>query len=283
MQGIGWEVLAPGKGELDVRIPIQNSFGQNINAVVHLAALLMIDGHQPEQYFMTNAIGTFNALEFARRNGIGTFVYAMTHSDTNLLHSFPETKMRSETPQYFGTGSWDCNKNSIPFIASKITALNMVTAYDRQHVLRGVSLRLANIRGFGSQDAKHNCVFHQFVQRAIKGEDIEIWGDPPTTRRDMIYVKDVCRAIIMAVDNPAARGLYNIGTGIGLTIEQEALAIIEAFCVEKRSLLFYRPEIPEYRKVSCVFDISKAQREFGWSPRYSYIDGMKDFKREMER
>jgi UDP-glucose 4-epimerase len=289
MRGMGWQVFDPGKGELDIRVP--SSFklleGIKFDAVVHLAALLMIDGHAPEKYFETNAMGTFNVLDFCRQNGIKTLIYTMTHSDTNHMSTTQKMRMASDVSHFFGTSSWERAKNVIPFVSSKIAAMDMINAYTHQQVLRGVILRLANIRGYGSQDSKYGCVFHQFVQKAIKGEDIEIWGDPPKTVRDMIYVKDVVRAIIIALQNSAAHGTYNVGTGIGLTIENEAKAIIEVFGKTniagfKLSRLIYRPDLKEYRKISCVFDIEKTMKELLWSPRYTYREGLEDFKREME-
>lgn len=306
MDAIGWEFTAPSKEELDVTHPedfIRFSVC-HYDAVVHLAALLMIDGHRASSYFDVNAIGTFNALEFCRVTKVKTFIYTMTHSDVNL--DFVHYPLSSDAPPCFGTGSWEPAKNSIPFIASKIAAKEMVEAYDRQQALRGVVLRLANIRGYGSRDERYNCVFHQFIQKALNGEDIEIWGNPPKTKRDLIAVQDVCSAIIAAIQSQDAHGTYNIGSGIGLTIEQEAEAIIEVFSrwedlpempdvdVEggkflgieartcyKESKIIHRPDIPEVRKVSCVFDIGKAMKDLHWHPRYSYAAGLRDYKKEM--
>jgi UDP-glucose 4-epimerase len=50
----------------------------------------------------------------------------------------------------------------------------------------------------------------------------------------------------------------------------------------KPSMLMYRPDIEEVRKKHQIFDISKANRDFGWKPEYSYVDGLFDYNREME-
>lgn len=44
----------------------------------------------------------------------------------------------------------------------------------------------------------------------------------------------------------------------------------------------YRPDIEEVRKRSYIFSIEKAKKDFGYAPRYSYEDAMKDYKKEME-
>lgn len=260
-------------------VPLMNI---QIDAVVHLAALLMIDGHRPEEYFKVNSIGTYNVLEFCRKKGIRKFVYTMTHSDQNGTNGF----ISSTDPPNFKTGSWE--HNSIPFIASKIAGQLMLEAYCRMGVFdKAYTLRLSNIRGYGSKDTKYNCVFHQFIQKAIKGEDIEIWGNPPKTKRDMIYIKDVVLAIITVLNLPLPGREYhllNIGSGEGLTIEEEAKAIIEVFSPHnKKSNLVYRKDVEEVRKIGQIFHPLDAWSVLSWQAKYSYRQGLEDYKIEMEK
>lgn len=269
---------------LDRQIP----YGFDFDAVVHLAALLMIDGHSPEDYFRVNALGTYNVLEFCRKREIPNFIYTMTHSDSNMIVCGGlRVSLENRFFPWFGTTNFQEGKNSIPFIASKIAAMEMVLAYDRIGAFQGTVLRLANIRGYGSRDEKYNCVFHQFVGKAIKGEPIEIWGNPPKTIRDMIYIKDVCSAIEKALNPPPksqrlpGRRVFNVGSGVGTTILEEAKAIIEAF--GGKSEIVFRPDIKEVREVDCIFNIDQTKQELGWKPRYSYFEAMKDYKKEMER
>lgn len=278
---LGIRYFAPSKEFLNVTYPdhFGRLRGKSFGAVVHLGALLMIDGHSPEEYFAVNALGTYNVLEFCRQRGIRNLIYSMTHSDTNKAGN---VFIEDDEPQWFGTGGWE--KNAIPFISSKIAAADMIEAYNRMGVLDGKILRLSNIRGVGSADTKYGCVFHNFIQKAKRGEDIEIWGNPPKTIRDMIYVKDVVRAIVLALTNPCLKGIFNIGSGKGYTIVDEAEAIIDVFCpTVKKSQLIYRPDIEEYRKKSCVFVCKRAKEELGWSPVYSYREGLEDMKDIMEK
>ncbi len=286
------EVFVPDKHTLDVTKPesFEQFKGLRFDAVIHLAALLMINNHKPEDYFRVNSFGTYNVLEFCRTEKIPTFIYTMTHSDTNATDHV-KAQLRPYDPQIFTTGNW--TNNAIPFIASKIAAADMVEAYNRTlENFRGVILRLSNIRGFGSNDTKYFSPFHQFIYKAIHGEDIEVWGNPPKTLRDFVYVKDVCQVIINAIDSPSAKGFFNVGGGVGLTIEDEVKAIIEVFSpkttvakgfgrgFENASKIIYRPDIPEARKIGCIFDIKKTTMVLGWKPRYSYVEGLLDFKKE---
>lgn len=265
-----YDVRALGRREWDIRYPARNLF-YDVDIVVHCAALLMINGHLAEEYFLTNVLGTYNVLELCRKAG-AKMIYLMTHSDVNASDC---TYISEDTEQWY-VGSPEV----IAFITSKVAAMKMVEAYNDSGYLEGVILRLANIRGVGSQDTKYNCVFHQFIEKAKKGEPIELWGALKTVR-DLIYIKDIVDAIISSFNAPP--GLYNIGSGKGLTIEQEARAIAQVFNPPgKQSQFIYRPDIEEVRKRSCIFEIDKAYREFGWYPKYDYVQGLFDMKTIME-
>jgi len=296
MDSLDWEVIVLDSDVSNLFLSPevwQYLFGKPIDAIVHLAAKLMINGHTAKEYFDVNTIGTYNMLELCRLLKVKKFIYAMTHSDTNR---YSAAKIDNYGCQEYGTSSW--SHNSIPFIQSKVAAADMVEVYTKQKIVQGIILRLANIRGYGSADTKYNSPFHQFIDKARKGEDIEIWGNPPSTKRDMIYVKDVCRAFIAAIESKNAKGYYNVGSGIGLTIEDEVKAIIRVFspyekmpeiCLDpmqpervrnKQSKIIYCPDKEEIRKQSCIFNIRETEVDLNWVPIYTYEQGLEDFKKE---
>ena len=292
----GVEVLATGRSERrkayykKVGVPFtqlditkekdfDNLPKENVDAVVHLAALLSIDITKwtPKDYFMTNALGTYNVLEYCRENNVKKIIYATTHSDVNRSKDIVITE---ETSRQFGSTIGP--GNTLPFIISKIAGMNFIEVYTRDHIIQGISLRFTGIRGYGSNDTRYNTVFHRFIQKAMKSEPIEIWGGHKTVR-DLVYIKDVVSGIIGALNSEKASGFYNIGSGKGLTIEDEAKAIIKVFSPpDNPSKLIYRPEIEEVRKRSYIFDISKAKRDFGYFPKDSYEEAIRDYKKEME-
>lgn len=249
-----------------------------IDAVVHLAAKLMINNHRARQYFNTNAVGTFNILEFCRVNKIPKLIYAMTHSDQNNHASDFVDEMNIAD---FTTNSFE--NNAIPFIASKVAAAQMVEAYTKTGIVNGVILRIANIRGVGSSDTKYDSPFHQFIRKAQNGESIEIWGNPAKTRRDMIYVKDVVDAIVKSVEISNVKGTFNIGSGVGLTVREEIVSIRKVFCdPSNMSELIFRIDIPELRTKTSIFKINRAKNILRWVPKYSYEQALMDMKKIME-
>jgi UDP-glucose 4-epimerase len=250
-------------------------------AVFHCAAALMIDGHDSVTYWLTNAVGTENLLEWARSCGAKRFLYAHTHSDMN---AWPERTLpdglepRFET---FTTPTLGYGKNTLPFILSKIAGARLTLEYGKAGTgMETAVMRLANIRGVGSADTRYGCVFHGFIQKALRDEPIELWGTM-TTQRDLIYVKDVASAFVKAALAPSVSGIYNVGSGQGMTIEDEAKDIVRAFSPTGNTPIVYKPEIPEVRRHSLVFDCRRARGGFGWEPKYSYLDGLKDMKKLM--
>ncbi len=267
----GFFVHSKSHKSLDVTRP-QDFPSLEADAVVHTAGLLSIEHFKPRQYFDVNIYGTYNVCEFCRHNDVKTIVFTMTHSDVNQSDSMV---ISEDTPRKYGG-------DAVPYIVSKIAAMELVQNYGREYGIRPVILRLPGIRGYGSRDTKCGCAFHLFIKKALVSEPIEVWGKHDVVR-DLVYVKDVVNAIIKSLKNKKAKGLYNIGSGVGLTIEDEVKAIIEAFSPkDKPSRIVYRPDIEVTDTRSYIFNISKAKRDFGYVPVYSYLDAMKDFKEEME-
>lgn len=274
-----WESKGIPFEAVDIRTRREVSYldRYRVHTVVHCAAALMIDGKHPAEYYMVNAVGTFNILDWSRQNNVQKFIFPHTHSDMN---AYPDLVLPDDAEPCFRPGDFG-DGNSLPFITSKVAAAQMVRSYIENGVFDGHILRLANIRGVGSRDERYNCVFHQFIQKALAGEPIELWGDRRTVR-DLVYVKDVARAVAMAVGESGGRGIVNIGSGVGMTIEDEALAIVDVFSDrQRRSPIVLRPDIPEVRRHSLVFDIRKAKEMFGWEPVYSYREGLEDMKNLM--
>jgi len=272
-KGIPYETIDVTKKEDFDKLP-------NSDAVVHLAALLRIDRdkHTALDYIKVNGYGTFNVLEYCYKVG-AKIIYSQTHSDIDASKDI----IISEKTERAFTSSHEISDNVYPFIVGKNMGMDLIMAYDNDGVIpAGIVFRLSNIRGYGSRDTRYNCVFHQLIQKAINGDPIEIWGDHKTVR-DMIYVKDVVNAIIKAINSNTAHGLYTIGSGSGVTILDEAQAIINAFCTKKQSKIIFRPEIKEVRTKNTIFDISKAVQELKWKPQYTYEEAMIDYKKEMKK
>lgn len=111
-----------------------------------------------------------------------------------------------------------------------------------------------------------------FIDKAIAGEDIEIWGNPQM-KRDVVYVKDLTQMFILAIEKEIKRGKYNVSNGTELTLEQQVKDTIEVFS---------SPEI-KIKDIKYHYDISNAVADLGYKPKYFHIEMLKDIKEEMKK
>jgi UDP-glucose 4-epimerase len=120
----------------------------------------------------------------------------------------------------------------------------------------------------------------QMIARAIKGEPIEIWGDP-NVQKDMVYVKDFTQIVIKAIRTESAQGIYNVGTGIGTSLDQQVKGIVKVFSPkENPSAIVYRPE--KASQAGYIYDISKTKLDLNYTPKFPYFNALEDMKAEMQ-
>ena len=75
------------------------------------------------------------------------------------------------------------------------------------------------------------------IEQAIKGETIEIWGDPERLL-ETICVKDFLQIIEKCVESSLDGGIYNAGSG-GSTLKERIQGIVEVFSPKNTHLLSY--------------------------------------------
>lgn len=109
-----------------------------------------------------------------------------------------------------------------------------------------------------------------FMERALKGEDITVYGDGEQTR-DFIYVKDIVGALTYVAEHPEVTGVNNVGYGGQITINRLAEIIVAA--AGSKSKIVHLPERPGDVKHSraCADKLLAA----GWKPQHSLEEGLK--------
>lgn len=251
----------------------------NIDAVVHLAALIpaATSSLNAKGFLIVNSLGTYNALDFCRRNGINDFIFTTSHFTVEGFWGIWDTK-KLRIKEEMGRNFKYTGDHTL-YIISKIAAEEYVERFSQEYGMRCITFRLSGVWGYG----RYETGFEFFVNRAKKGKTIEVFGDPNKVR-DNIYVKDVTRAIILGLESRNAKGLYNLSSGIPLTLREEVEKIVEAFSpVGSRSRIVSCPDKPGGVIKSYVYDISKIREEIGFTPEYPYELMLLDYKEELEK
>ena len=131
-----------------------------------------------------------------------------------------------------------------------------------------IIVRLFNTVG-PRQTGRYGMVIPRFVQQALKGEPLTVYGDGLQTRT-FSYVKDVVKAIMLLVDNPKAIGeIFNIGSHEEVAIGSLAKKIVRltSSSSEIKKIPYeeaYEEGFEDMRKR--VPDCSKLARAIGFKP-----------------
>jgi UDP-glucose 4-epimerase len=168
------------------------------------------------------------------------------------------------------------------YIISKCTAVDILEHYYVEYGIRNIVLRLPTIYRFKPgatyyvDGVVQDMAFMLLIEKAIRGEDIEIWGDA-NQKKDVVYNKDFISIVAGAIESESARGIYNVGTGIATSLEEQIRGIVEVFSLEdNRSKVVYRPE--KRSQASYLYDISKTEKDLNYKAKYTYIEMLKDMK-----
>lgn len=258
-----------------------DSLPDNVEAIVDLSARIAEHETPVEDFFTLNTIGAYKVLEYARTHGIKKVVITSSHKVYNDV-KVTDGKPISEATYPCFTG------DHTPYIISKIAAENFVEYYNKDFGLNAVALRLTGVHGYGELLGHLNAdgtykksTFEIFFEAALAGEPMYVWGDQ-SIKRDHVYVKDVLTAIEAAINAKEAKGIFNVASGVGYSQYEEALALAKIFSTGKESEVICCPEKPGLTR-GYVYDISKAERELGWKPKYtSLYDLYADYKKEWE-
>ena len=301
----GYEVLATGRNKVMKKkleekgvkcIPLDISKKEdfamlpteNVEGVILLAGLLPanapVDISKDENaadYIRVNVEGTINVLEYCRKNNIKKVISTSSYADVFCSWKKGVALKETEPRNFRYTG------DHAVYVISKNAANDVMEYYNQQHGMQCASFRLPPVYGVGPHSEIYvNGKYYKtgiqtFIENAEQGKDIEIWGDPSISR-DIIYVKDVARAFVLALKSDKTSGLYNMTSGTELTLEDQVKTVIEVFGNDKGSKLVYRPDKPN-NTPSFLFDMTKAKEDFGFVPEYlSYKKMMEDYKAELE-
>lgn len=255
------------------------------DAVVHLAACQPANvaekHYDPRDYINVNVIGTLNILDFCRENKVGKVIYASSHRNTQGLWAFNKAITEDDGRAIKYSGEYAM------FSISESAAQDCVRHYQEQHGLNGVIFRLPPVYGYGPhteifKDGKPiKTGFQMFIDKALACQPLEVWGDCDVGR-DIIYVKDVVSAFVTAIEKPGISGLFNITSGVYLTLREQAEVIANEFWgSDGEPVILYSPEIANGMD-AFLYANDKAKRDLGWSPQYSFRDMLIDYIKESE-
>lgn len=179
------------------------------NIIVHAAAIAGIDTviKNPVKTMEVNMIGTANILKAAKENNVSGRVLIFSTSEVFGSMAYRVAEDSNAIAGSAGEARW-------VYAVSKLAGEHMTYAYYKEFGLPTVTVRPFNVYGPGQTGEG---ALQIFIRKALKNEDITIYGDG-TQIRAWCYVDDMVEGLLLALESPKAVGeSFNIGNSRAVT------------------------------------------------------------------
>jgi len=232
---------------------------EGVDLVFHLAALVSVPESmgKPGECVDINVSGLLNVLEEASTAGVKKLVFASSAAVYGDNPVVPKVETMLPEPKS-------------PYAITKLDGEYYLDMFRREGRLETAALRFFNVFG-PRQDPKgaYAAAVPIFIEKAVRGEDITVFGDGTQTR-DFIYVKDIVGALAFAAETPGVTGVFNAGYGGQITINELAAQIIAN--AQTSSKILHAPE----RAGDVKHSRASADKLLaaGWKPRHTLEEGL---------
>jgi dTDP-L-rhamnose 4-epimerase len=169
--------------------------------------------------------------------------------------------------------SWPTHPRSV-YAITKRDQEELVLRVGPTYGITSMALRFFNVYGPGQALSNpYTGVASIFASRLLNNHPPRVYEDGAQTR-DLVHVTDAAEAVRLAVEADAPSGVFNVGTGRGVSIAEVALLL------EQKLGRDCPPEITgEYRtgdQRHCYADVSAAAARLGYVPSVQLEDGLDD-------
>jgi nucleoside-diphosphate-sugar epimerase len=163
----------------------------------------------------------------------------------------------------------------------KLMAEQYLCWYAEQGIVRGVTLRLANVYGPGPRSSRADRgILNQMIRRALAGEALTVYGTGDRLR-DYLYVEDAARAFLAAAlhDETLHGKYFVIGSGQGYTIAEAMELVADRAAARTGIPVPVRHVVPPgdlspIEQRHFVADSRRFLGATGWQPRFTLAQGI---------
>ena len=238
------------------------------DGIVHLAAQTGVAGSlgDPKKDAEVNVFGTLGLLDACRVEAERARRTAHTrrHSPRFVFASSNAPLGRQLPPAAEDKAPLPIS----PYGASKLAGEAYCLAYHGSWGLGTVVLRFGNV--YGPFSGHKGSVVAKFLHDIAAGNSLVIDGDGQQTR-DFIYVEDLCRAILHALESDACGEVFQVATGTETSIAELAHLIRET-CKEEIAVTHGPARQADIRQNYSA--IGKIRRTLGWEPHVDLREGL---------
>ncbi len=256
------------QGDVRSKEDIARAFSVGLDAVIHIAgqASIKLSYNDPLHDLGVNTNGTLNILNACITHRVKRLLFAssMTVYGNPVVCPTPESAPPDPVSYYAVT----------KYAAERYVHLTGARS-DLGFPLNVTSFRMFNV--YGERQSLTNAyqgVLAIFLGRVLRGEEIVIHSDGEQSR-DFVYVRDVARAWVEALDNRDTYGqVINLGTGLPTSVNTLCNAVLAAFghTPQTYHVRYQEAQLGDLR--TSAADTSKAKALMRWEPMVRFEEGI---------
>lgn len=244
----------------------QNNFDLVIDAAARVGGI-MANKNYPYQFLMDNLQIQNNLISASHENDVKKFIFL---GSSCIYPKFAEQPLREEyllTASLEPTNEW--------YAIAKIAGVKACEAIRAQYNKDFVSLMPTNLYGpFDNFDLETSHVLPAMIRKFHEAklnnnQDLVLWGSG-SPMREFLHVDDLAKAVLHALENVLPEHLYNVGTGLDLTIKHLAETIQKV--VGHNGNILWDSSKPDGTPRK-LMDISKLYN-LGWRHEIELADGI---------
>ena len=238
-----------------------------IDAAARVGGILANNDH-PYPFLMENLQIQNNLIDGAHRHDVTKFIFLGSSCIYPRLAPQPIKEEYLLTSGLEPTNEW--------YAIAKITGVKACEAIRKQYGKDFVSLMPTNLYGsYDNFDLQSSHVLpamiRKFHEAKLKGKAaVTLWGSG-TPMREFLHVDDLADAVVFAFENQLSDNLYNVGTGLDLTIK--ALADLIQKIVGHSGEVIWDTSKPDGTPRK-LLDVSK-MTDAGWQASIKLEDGIR--------
>lgn len=189
-----------------------------IDAAARVGGILANDTY-PYEFLMDNMLIQNNLIRSAHENDVAKFIFL---GSSCIYPKFAPQPLKEEyllTDSLEPTNEW--------YAIAKISGVKLIEALRKEYGRDYVSLMPTNLYGPNDNfDLKSSHVLPAMIRKFHEAKlnensPVELWGTG-SPMREFLHVDDLSQAVLFAIENKMKEHLYNIGTGVDLTIKELA-------------------------------------------------------------
>lgn len=205
---------------------------------------------------MDSIAGAVNVLKNAQKFGVKKVIFSSSGFVYGNTNNLPAKEIEPIKP-------------ISPYVVAKNAIENYLRFFHYAYGLPYVIFRYAAVYG----PSQITGAMADYINKISSGQQAEIWGDGKKTR-DYVYIDDVVRANLLALDVPDdyVDPVFNIGTAKETTLNDLYKKIAEL--LHKKPEPMYLPDRPG-EQVRYSLDYSKFNEAAGWQPTVSIDEGLR--------